>query len=276
MPQSAANIRHYRITEELTMKTLGLQLFTIRDNFKDEETIKESFKKMAEIGYGEAQTAGLFISPEKFAEYAKDAGVKICGTHYGWEDIRDRTDETMKIHEILGTTNIGIGGMPGYARESKEGMLKFIDEANEVAAKIAKHGFKFTYHNHSFEFKKFDGKTMMDYLIDGFDKDNVSFVLDTYWVQHGGASIAEMIERLAGRIDILHLKDMGACGGENHNVPYITEIGNGNINFKTIVPLAEKTGVKSFVVEQDSNWKVSPFDSIKESYDKIKSWGLID
>ena len=258
------------------MKTLGLQLFTIRDDFKDEPTIKEGFRRMAEIGYGEAQTAGLFIAPEKFAEYAKDAGVKICGTHYSWDEIRNNTDETMKIHDILGTTNIGIGGMPGYARESKENLLKFIDEANEVAEKISKHGFKFTYHNHSFEFKKFDGRTMMDYLIDGFDKKNVSFVLDTYWVQHGGASIADMIERLAGRIDILHLKDMGACGGENHNVPYITEIGNGNINFAKIVPLAEKTGVKSFVVEQDSNWKVSPFDSIKESYDFIKAAGLID
>ncbi len=257
------------------MKTLGLQLFTIRDHFKDDETIKESFKKMAEIGYGEAQTAGLFIEPENFAKYAKDAGVTICGTHYGWEDIINKTDETMKIHEILGTTNIGIGGMPGFARETKEGLLQFIEQANEVAAKIAKHGFKFTYHNHSFEFKKFDGKTMMDYLIEGLDAKNTSFVLDTYWVQHGGASVADMIERLSGRIDILHLKDMGACGGENKNIPYITEVGNGNIDFAKIVPLAEKTGVKSFVVEQDSNWVVSPFDSIKASYDHIKGLGLI-
>ena len=54
------------------MKTLGLQLFTIRDHFKDDETIKESFKKMAEIGYGEAQTAGLFIEPENFVSKGKN------------------------------------------------------------------------------------------------------------------------------------------------------------------------------------------------------------
>ena len=35
------------------------------------------------------------------------------------------------------------------------------------------------------------------------------------------------------------------------NAPAITEIGNGNINFKDIIPLAEKCGVKYFVIEDD-------------------------
>lgn len=76
----------------------------------------------------------------------------------------------------------------------------------------------------------------MDYLIDGFDPNVVSSVLDTYWVQHGGYDVRKMIERLAGRIDILHLKDMGVSLDEKKSD--ITEVGNGNINFEDIIPLA--------------------------------------
>ncbi len=261
------------------MKEFGLQLYTIRDKFETIDDIRNSFKKIAELGYSHGQTAGGLDNVEEFAAAAKDAGIRICGTHYSFDKITQETDDTMRRHEILGTTNVGIGGMPGPARESLDELKKFIEDANTVAAKLAKNGFKFTYHNHSFEFKKFDdGKTIMDYLIEGFDPANVSFVLDTYWVQHGGYDVRKMINRLAGRIDILHLKDMGACksykleGGSVLAAPYITEIGNGNINFEEIIPLAEATGVKDFVVEQDTNFIDGDcFKSIKVSADYIKA-----
>lgn len=259
------------------MKKFGLQLYTIRDRFQTEEDIRSSFRTIAEYGYTEGQTAGAFINPESFAAAAKDAGVSICGTHYSWDKIRYELDDTMRIHELLGTTNVGIGGMPADARESVEGLKKFIDEANDVAAKLAKQGFKFTYHNHSFEFKKFDGKTIFDYLVEGLDPDNTSFVLDTYWVQHGGADVRATIERLAGRIEILHLKDMEAChayataDGKSIAAPAIIEIGEGNINFKGIIPLAEKCGVKYFVVEDDRAPSVGSYTAVKKSADYIKA-----
>ncbi len=262
------------------MKKFGLQLFTIRDYFDTEEDIRFAFRTIAEYGYSEGQTAGAFaISPEAYAAAAKDAGISICGTHYPWAKTKLETDDTMRVHEILGTTNVGMGAMPGGAGDSLESLKRFIDEANTIAAKLAKNGFKLTYHHHSFEFKRFDdGKSMMDYLIDGFDPNNVSFVLDTYWVQHAGYDVCKMIRRLAGRIDILHLKDMGACqdftldNGKQISVPYITEIGRGNMNFEEIIPLAESTGVKSFIVEQDNNFLDGDcLRSVKVSADYIKA-----
>lgn len=78
-----------------------------------------------------------------------------------------------------------------------------------------------------------------------------------------------MMEHLVGRIDILHLKDMGAFG--ENNAPYITEIGNGNINVEDIIPLGEKIGVKAFVVEQDVHFATgNAFDSIVSSYKHLK------
>ena len=260
------------------IKKFGIQAWTVRDLMPkdDAATTAKTFKQLSEFGYSELQTISLNIPAEEYAALAKENGISIIGTHLPFDDMVADPEKWMEIHSILGSKCIGIGGMPGPARESKDELLKFCETANKFGEIISKQGFKFTYHNHSFEFKKIDGtNTMMDLLVANLDPVTTSFCLDTYWVQHGGASVADMIERLSGRIDILHLKDMGACGGENKNIPYITEVGNGNIDFAKIVPLAEKTGVKSFVVEQDSNWVVSPFDSIKASYDHIKGLGLI-
>lgn len=259
------------------MKEFGLQLYSVRDHMTTEEDVKEAFIELGKMGYTNAQTAGTydFISPEKFAQYAHDAGISICGTHYNWERILNDVEGTVAYHKALGTTNVGIGGMPGYARESVEALNAFIYEFNTAATKYAKYGMKLTYHNHSFEFRRLeDGRTLFDHLIEKFDKENVTFVLDTYWLQHGGMDIREMIERLKGRVDILHIKDMEACrnitiGGCQVAVPYITEIGSGNLNFKSIIPLAEACGVKYFVVEDDRAVDVGSYDAVKKSADYI-------
>lgn len=258
------------------MKKIGLQLYNIRDYLKFRDMGWASIKRIAEIGYTQVQISGMRgLSAEEYASILKEFDLELLGTHYPWDDIKDKTDETMKIHETLGTTNIGIGAMPSEPRSSKEELLKFIDHFNEVAEKVNKHGFKLTYHNHSFEFRKLDGKTIFDYLIEGLNPKTTSFVFDTYWVQHGGADVRAMLERLSGRIDYMHLKDMGAFDPET-KAPFITTLGNGNINFKDIIPLAEKTGVKAFAIEQDSGWiDNDPFISAKASYDYLKTNGLL-
>lgn len=252
------------------MKEIGLQLYTINSELKDEESIRRTFRKIAEMGYTQIQTAGLFIEPERFAAAAKEAGLTIIGTHYDWDIIRNDMDETLRVHDILGTTNVGIGGIPAEYRDTKEGVLTFIDQANEAAQKLAAHGCRFTYHNHSLEFRKFDGQTMMDYLIQGFDTRNITFVLDIYWLQYAGVDIRRMIERLAGRISMLHLKDMGACG-ESEDAPYITELGNGNMDFQDIISLAESKKVRYFVVEQDGNYAVDAMTSARQNIQYLKT-----
>ena len=114
-----------------------------------------------------------------------------------------------------------------------------------------------------------DGKLIMDMLIEGLDPINTGFVLDTYWVQHGGGDVRYWIEKLAGRIDILHLKDMAKSDG-NEPPQYITEVGNGNLYWEGIIETALRTGVKSFVVEQDT-CPGDPFDSLRKSADYLRA-----
>ncbi len=273
------------------MKEFGLQAYSVRDHFETAEDFAGTFKELKKMGYSHIHTACFDNYPADFVKKAADdAGITFCGTHYSWDSICNDVEGTIAYHKTLGTTNIGIGGMPGDARGSVEALEAFIAKFNEMAAIYNKHGFKLTYHNHSFEFVKLeDGKTLFDHLVDGLDPKTTSFVLDTHWVQHGGADVRATIERLAGRIDILHIKDMEACHETVYNVvevvdgqpqikrvsvcaPAIIEIGQGNINFKDIIPLAEKCGVKYFVVEDDRAPATGDsFAAVKKSADYIKA-----
>lgn len=250
-------------------KELGLQLYSVRNHMETEEGVKETFRRLAEIGYTEAQTAGAFPIPvEKFAEYAKEAGIKIVGTHYGFPADVDDIEEYVNVHRILGTTNAGVGG--GAYGKTKAEVMAYVEQVNRLAENLSKYGMKFTYHHHSHEFAKVPGgDRVIDYMVDGFDKKNVSFVLDTYWLQNAGANVCGWIEMLAGRVDILHLKDRAVKFGTNEG--FITEVGSGNIDFAAVLKSAEATGVKHLCVEQDT-WPLG-FDSIdcvKKSYDYFK------
>ena len=256
------------------MEKLGLQMYSVRDFTKTPEETADAMKQIRAIGYTSIQTAGAPATVEEAEWYkaAADAvGLAICGAHHGWKLLQEDIETVIAIHRILGTENVGLGIMPLEARGSEEALMDFICAANKIVDRLAKAGLKFNYHNHSFEFKKYGDKTMMDILIEKLDP-RATFVLDTYWVQHGGYDIRKMMDRLEGRIDILHLKDMGACGGEKGNLPYITEIGSGNINFDDIIPLGERIGVGHFVVEQDLNFATgNAMESVRASYDYLKS-----
>lgn len=257
------------------IEKLGVQIFTVRDFLTTEDDVKRSFEKLAKIGYKEIQTAGLydFTTPEFIAETAKNNGLEIVGTHVPMQQIEENIDKMIDMHKIYGTTNMGIGSMPGiFAAElTMEDVESFIGRFNACASKLADHGMKLTYHNHHYEFMKLDGKFIMDYFIENFDKDNISFVLDTYWLQCGGVSILEYMNKCAGRVDILHLKDYKV----RHKQEQIyTEIGNGNINFADVIETAEKIGVKHYVVEEDF-CPGDPFDSLTMSYNNLKNAGLL-
>lgn len=251
---------------------LGLQLYTVRDHMTTDEDMERTFERLVSMGYTVGQSAGR--ESEAMARIAKKYGMTIAGTHYNFEKIINEPDETMRLHELLGTTNIGVGAMPAPARTSQEGLEEFVASYNKVAPIYAKNGFRLTYHNHSFEFASHDGKqTMFEYMIENFDP-SISFVLDTCWVANAGADVCDMIERLKGRLDILHLKDIRTEMIDSWaNKQVMCEIGKGVINWEKVIKTAEDTGIKYFVVEQDALWiDGDPFKSLEASKNYLQKY----
>lgn len=260
------------------MKEYGLQLWSIRDHFTDEQNTREAFLTMQKYGYTTAQTAGSYdyIAPELFRQYADEAGVRIVGTHYSKDRIISDVAGTIKYHRTLGTDTIGVGGAWGKIYEDPEEFRSFVREFNRLGAIYAAEGFKFTYHNHVREFEKFDEThTYFDVMVEEFNPDTVQFCVDSMWAQAGGVDVCALLRRLAGRVEVLHLKDAAPvrfkdADGHNRSCLKCIEIGRGNLNFKDIIATAEETGVKKFIVEDESESPEGSYHSIAITADYIQ------
>jgi sugar phosphate isomerase/epimerase len=113
------------------------------------------------------------------------------------------------------------------------------------------------------EFRKVDGRLVLDVLYSETDPNNLQGEIDTYWVQYGGGNPVEWCAKLSGRLPLLHLKDYRISA---EHTPEFAEIGYGNLNWTEIVKTAEASGCEWFIIEQDT-CPGDPFDSLKMSFD---------
>lgn len=256
------------------MDRFGLQLWSVRDEFTTPEGVKDAFLKIAQMGYTTAQTAGTydFISAQDFRSYADAAGVKIIGTHYDLERMKNDVAGTVAYHNALGAKVIGIGGAHF---DTMSDVDAFIEEYNRLGKIYAGEGFTLSYHNHAQEFRKFDGVRIFDRLIEGLDPMTTNFCLDTYWAQYGGMDVCALIRKLRGRIKICHLKDMAAwipfptADGILY-APNMIEVGQGNLDFPEIVRVGEECGIEDFIVEDEFYSTGKPMESVAISAKYIR------
>ena len=238
------------------MDKIGLQLYSIRDvTPRDAAGLREIFASLSDFGYDQIEPAGLPVDAQTFADLAGEAGLEIVNTHYDLTEILEAPEKAMRVHEILGTRNIGVGGVGLWTKP--EEVEAFIEKANRSAKIFAREGFRFIYHNHSHEFLRMeDGRRPYDMLLSELDPDGTAMELDCYWAQNAGLDVAQYIRDHADRIRLIHLKDMGVrvSGQTGWTESFITEVGHGNMNYDGVVRAAEESGVEGFVVEQDANW----------------------
>jgi sugar phosphate isomerase/epimerase len=249
---------------------IAAQLYTLREFLKTPEEIVQTMKKVRKIGYEAVQLSGLgTIDPGQLKEIVDSEGLTVCATHISFQRLCDELEQVMQEHKLWNCKYVGIGGMPAEYRDSSEGFARFASEASVIGRKLADNGFKFIYHNHAFEFTKFDGVTGMDILLEKSDPEAFGFEIDTYWVQHGGGDPAEWIRKVKGRMDVVHFKDREVVKNE----PVMAEVGEGNLNWKAIIQACRDTDVKWYCVEQDV-CRRDPFDSLAISLRNLKSMGL--
>ncbi|NSW89784.1 MAG: sugar phosphate isomerase/epimerase [Firmicutes bacterium] len=248
-------------------KKIVAQLYTVRNFTQTPEDIKKTLHRVKEIGYDAVQVSGFgAIDPYHLKDLADEAGVKIIVTHMPYNRMINDFDALVEEHKIWDCEYIGLGSMPPEYRKNAEGFVKFAKEFSKIARKFADEGLKFVYHNHKFEFEKFDGKTGMEILLNETDPEVFGFEIDTYWVQAGGADPVEWIKKVKGRMDVIHLKDMAI----KEDKQIFAEIGEGNLNWPAILNTCKDIGVKWYCVEQDICLR-DPFESLAISFRNLKS-----
>ena len=246
---------------------IGAQYYTIKDFCQTIEDFDESCKKVAEIGYKYIQLSGIGnFEASEIKPIIDKYGLEVVCTHRPAVNYLENLDKEIEFHKTLGIKICGLGCMPGF-NANPETVKNFVKDFTSVAEKLAQNGLTFAYHNHAFEFEKIDGKYVFDIITEA--STNFKFILDVYWLAFAGINPAKFIKKYADTLACVHFKDLKIVD----NGPAYAEIGNGNLEWDEIIAACEEVGVEYALVEQDI-CDGDPFDSLKISYDFLKSKGL--
>lgn len=250
---------------------IAAQLYTLRDHCKTSADIAKSLKKVKQIGYDTVQVSGIGkVDPKELANMLKGEGLACCITHISLDRMKSEPRQVADEHQLWGCRYTAIGGFGFSGEMTAQKWIDFARDYSAVAANLAKLGLLVGYHNHSHELVKYDGRTALDLILENADP-SLWFEIDTYWITHGGGDPIQWVNKVAGRIPCIHLKDMAI---RPDRTQIMAEVGEGNLNFPGIIEAAKKAGTKWFIVEQDNCNGRDPFECLATSLRNLQAMGL--
>jgi sugar phosphate isomerase/epimerase len=255
---------------KLNPSRIGVQLYTLRDRFQTYDEVVNTLRIVRDIGYEAVQFYQIPIDISDMKKILDELGLSVCGVDVSIPRLHNELAQVLKEMEQLNCHYI-TGSYEGDRNKSYvDGLDDYIDAISEIGESLKSSDCRFAYHNHSFEFIKREGRPLLDYFYEKTKAAGILAEIDTYWVQHGGGDPAKWIQNYKGRVPIIHLKDLSIEMVNDTATPVFAEVGNGNMNWDAILQSAEKADVEWVVVEQDYCNK-DPFESVKESYEYVKS-----
>ena len=243
---------------------VGAQLYTLRRQMQTPEDIESTLTRVAEIGYTYIQCSGFEFDAPWLRALCDRLGLKIRLTHVRGPGNRilDDTQSVIEEHRILGCPYVGVGGM-GAQYRVPGGAKQFLKDYEPAMRAFREANLKFQYHNHSWEFERFGGERFYDILVNESDPALMGFTLDTYWAQHGGMDVAELIRSMKGRIDVCHYKDMILV---NDREQRFAAIGDGNMNWEGITAAFGEAGCQYAFIELDDCYGKDPVEELARSW----------
>jgi len=284
------------------MATIGVQAMMLKENFAQDGPF-ETLRAVNDIGYHAVEVSQIPMTPENVAELGRartELGMDIASLSAGLtggpgasnDSLTDDFDKIVADAKTLETSMIRIGMLPVEAMASLENVLDFCDRTNEIAARLQEHGIALYYHNHHIEFTKYDGRYLLDIIADRAPL--MGLEIDVHWVQRGGLDPVTVLKKYGDRVAMVHLKDyrIGQISQEAFEalaagdratfqaafagVVQFAEVGEGNLDFASIIPVSRQIGARYLLVEQDDQYGRSPLECLQTSYDNLVALGFQD
>jgi len=249
--------------------------------------------KAAGLSYFEISQADMtdeFI--DQVLAASKKHGVTVIATSLNYKplfgpnakgfDIEKDFERLVAANHRLGVSYVRDSLIPSICIHNEEGYYQASKALNDYGKRLKAEGLKLYYHNHHFEFEKFGKKTGFELLVENTDPEYVGFEIDVHWIQRAGQDPVKWIKRLAGREELVHLKDYRIRFPEGQPSPDIfhreqciqfAEIGEGNLDMKEIIDAAVEGGAVYLPIEQDQTYGRDPFDCIRTSVKNLCEMG---
>ncbi len=257
-------------------------------------------QKLSEMGFACVEISQIPMTPENVAEIrraSEDFGITIAACSAlleamgsaAFDALETDFDKIVADCRTLDCNLLRIGMLPISCMGNRDKALDFVARAERMAERLAEHGIDLYYHNHHIEFEKYDGKYLMDII--GESTQRIGFEFDVHWIQRAGENPVTFIQKYAGRVRLIHLKDYrikldveslaGEFAMEKFSAAFygavqFAEVGEGNLPMKKIIEAGLACGSEYFLIEQDDVYGRDPFDCLATSRDNLMRMGYAD
>lgn len=269
---------------------IGLQLYSVRNEM--ERDMDKTLAAVKAMGYDYVEFAGYFgKSAEEVRALLDKHELRCVSVHQAYESF---LDEPKKNAEYLKTIGAAYCAIPWMGLEKHKGSDAFeqtVKEIRRVSALLKEYGIQMLYHNHEFEFEKFEGKYKLDWLYEAVGLDAIRPEFDTCWVRYAGEDPCAYLKKYAAQVEVVHLKDFTAkelaagpmyelIGSDakpksrEENEFKFKPVGSGMQDMPSILAAAEAVGAQYAIVEQDGVAEGSTeLDDARTSREYLKSLG---
>lgn len=267
---------HLAFTKSPKFK-LGLQLFTVRDAMAEDPI--GTLKQLKAMGYEDFETYGYDPKTESIYGFAvaefkallDELGLTTTSGHYGFSDYFNASDEELrwfvaqciKAAKALESPYITWPWIHPDYRNAKD-FKRLATLLNTIGKQVAEAGLGFAYHNHGYEFDDWGGTTGFEIILAETNPDWVKLQMDMYWAVHSGTTPKALVAAQPGRYVMWHIKDMDKITRD------YTELGNGSIDYVSMLPDPVAAGLEYYYIEQGGNFAENSMQSVATSITYFK------
>ena len=241
---------------------IGLQLYSLRDQFAKD--VPKTLDQVHDFGIKYVETHSTYgLTPEKLRAELDSRGLKAVSGHFPYERCRDDIEGVAREAKILGLEYAGCAWIPHQDPFDEKTCREAIAVFNRAGEALTKHGLRFFYHTHGYEFLPYgpsgpSGKaTLFDLMMLQTNPRFVHYEMDVFWIVHPGQDPAKLLEKYGSRFELMHVKDMkagtptGIFTG-HADVSSNVVLGTGVIDWRAVFRAARKAGVKWYFIEDES------------------------
>lgn len=270
------------------MLPIALQLYSVRDDL--ERDFEGTIAKVKAMGFDGVEPAGLHgKTPEEAAAIFAANGLTAISAHVPYNEMVKDTAGVLNAYKTLGCKFIAIPYLEDEYRKGGALYEETVENINKIGQQARAAGITLLYHNHDFEFQKFDGEYALDILYNTLPADVLQAEIDTCWVNVGGEVPADYIRKYKGRAPVVHLKDfhmpgerpaklydlIGLPEDKREAAAEVFEfrpVGSGKQNIPEIIAAANDAGAQWLVVEQDMpSFGKTPLECAESSITYLRS-----
>lgn len=246
---------------------IALQLYSVREDAAKD--FAGTLAKVATLGYKGVEFAGYFGIPAVVMKGHLDRlGLVAASTHVGIELLEGDLDGQIAYAKALGCPYLVC---PGAHVTNKDEILALAKRLSAMAPKVRAAGLVLGYHNHAHEFFAVEGAGAgtstngLDLLFASTYPADLVVEADTHWVQRADHSPRTFLRKYAGRVPLIHLKDMSASREDD------AAVGEGIMDTRGIWETAVEAGVVWAIVEMDT----ASFEAVSLGIANLRKMGLV-